>query len=87
MDRLATSLAGEKASATFACGGKMTTTIESGSNTTVLSDIILFYQGKNEQSERIVFPASQAEMETLARHCDPASFGIGGEDVMDLNYR
>jgi len=85
MQRLANSLAGEKASATFACGGKILTTVERGS---VAPDSpIVFYEDKNGQSHKITFPASPEEMEKLASDCDPASFGVGGEDVMDLDYR
>lgn len=85
LKRLADSLEGEKAAATFACGG------------TILSKVadtheepkspILFYEDKLGASHKIVFPATPQEMDKLCSNCDPATFGVGGEDRFDTEYR
>lgn len=89
LSRLAESLAGEKASATFACGGEIVESIlkTSEGDTIAPANPILFYEDKNGQSHKIMFPASPQEMETLSAHCDPASFGVGSEERLDTKYR
>jgi hypothetical protein len=77
LKRLAESLAGEKASATFACGGTITT----------LANPILFYEDKNGKSHKVTFPATPQEMEKLSSYCDRASFGVGNEKRLDTEYR
>ena len=89
LKRLAASLAGEKAFATFACGGRIVESIlkTSESDTIAPANPILFYEDKDGQSHKITFPASGQEMETLSAQCDPASFGIGTEERLDIEYR
>jgi len=86
---LAESLAGEKASATFACGGKIVESIlkTSEGDTIAPANPIVFYEDKHGQSHKIIFPTSSQEMETLSAQCDPASFGVGSEERLDREYR
>jgi hypothetical protein len=87
--RLAETLDGEKATATFACGGAIVSKfVPDGQQTVVApSHPILFYEDKNGQAHKITFPASVEEMEKLSTDCDPATFGVGGEDRLDTEYR
>ncbi|EJF57889.1 hypothetical protein DICSQDRAFT_182926 [Dichomitus squalens LYAD-421 SS1] len=51
------------------------------------SDFTLFY-GKEGNASRInLSTAPVAQLEHLAEACDPATFGVGGEDVHDETYR
>jgi hypothetical protein len=88
LTRLAKSLAGEKASATFACGGTMLSKLtESEKETIAPENPILFYEDKTGQCHKITFPGTPEEMEKLSSDCDPASFGVGTEERHDTEYR
>ena len=89
LERLAESLAGETASATFACGGCIVQSIcETSEGVTIApANPILFYEAKDGQSHKITFPAVAQEIETLSAQCDPASFGVGSKERLDVEYR
>src|SRR5579859_440914 len=87
-ERLERTLDGENATATFACGGKIASKlVESNDEAIPPPNPILFYEDLAGQSHKVVFPASADEMENLARNCDPATFGVGGESRLDVEYR
>jgi hypothetical protein len=86
--RLESTLDGENATATFACGGKFTSKfIEGQDGSTAPPNPILYYDDHNGQPHKVLFPASAEEMEQLAKNCDPATFGVGGENRLDVEYR
>ncbi|CAL1701341.1 unnamed protein product [Somion occarium] len=59
----------------------------SGSIPVAPEDILLFY-GKDKNARRLDFTdASEEDLRHLADTCDPASFGVDNEDVMDDSYR
>ena len=87
LNHLAKSLEGEKASATFACGGTIISKLNTEQETIAPANPILFYEDKNRQSHKITFPATPQEMEKLSSGCDPASFGVGNEERLDTEYR
>jgi len=93
MKSLATFLAGEKASATFACGGKILTKV-GAENKSAVDDVsllpdspVVFYETKTGESHKITFPPTREEMEKLFLECDPASFGVGTKEHLDIDYR
>ncbi|OSD03828.1 hypothetical protein PYCCODRAFT_1458386, partial [Trametes coccinea BRFM310] len=50
-------------------------------------DFVLFY-GKDENARRInLSHATNEQLQHLAETCDPATYGLGGEDVFDETYR
>jgi hypothetical protein len=88
--RLESTLEGQNATATFACGGNLTSKIHVEPNNQAPippPDPILYYDDHTGQPHKVVFPASADEMEKLASNCDPATFGVGGENRMDVEYR
>jgi hypothetical protein len=88
LNRLESTLDGQNATATFACGGKLTSKfVESNDHPIPPSNPILYYDDHVGQPHKVIFPASQDEMEKLATNCDPATFGVGGESRLDLDYR
>ena len=58
LNRLAESLAGEKASATFACGGTILSKLNTKEEKIAPENPILFYEDKSRQSHKITFPAT-----------------------------
>jgi hypothetical protein len=88
LTRLAKSLAGEKAAATFACGGTIVSKLTDRDDEILTPETpILFYEDKNGQCHKITFPGTPEEMEKLSSDCDPASFGVGTEERLDTEYR
>jgi hypothetical protein len=88
LTRLAKSLAGEKASATFACGGAIVSKLTDADDEVITPENpILFYEDKKGQCHKITFPGTPEEMEKLSSDCDPASFGVGTEERLDTEYR
>jgi len=89
-NRIAETLQGEKAIATFACGGKLTAKswLTSRTGADKINEVInLFYEGKDNQVHKTTFPAVAEQIEKLASDCDAATFGLGGEDKLDPKYR
>ena len=89
LGRLAKTLDGEKASATFACGGTCAHRLVDENYQDIIAppNPILFYEDKKGECHKVTFPASADEMETLASHCDIATFGVGNEERLDTEYR
>ena len=89
LSRLAKTLDGEKASATFACGGTCSHRLLDKDYQDIIAPTtpILFYEDKKGECHKVSFPASADEMETLASHCDLATFGVGNEERLDTEYR
>ena len=91
LDTIGNALNKQKAVATFACGGILTSKFPStnsdGGTFTRPSDPLLFYESKDGQCHKIVFPATTEQMEKLTSDCDPATFGVGNEDRLDVEYR
>jgi hypothetical protein len=77
---LGNALNGQKATATFACGGTIKPTSEALST-------FMFYEDKASQVHRIDFPASEEAMEKLSKDCDQATFGVGTVETLDTEYR
>jgi hypothetical protein len=80
LQELANALRGQKATATFACGGTIRSTPEAPST-------FMFYEDKAGQTHRINFPASEEAMEKLSKDCDQATFGVGTVETLDTEYR
>jgi hypothetical protein len=74
------SIEGEKAAATFVCGGA----IDGHSVTVAFRDSI-----DAATMHALKFPPENTEssLELLAQACDPASFGFKGESLLDKSYR
>jgi hypothetical protein len=94
IERLAQTLDGQKAIAAFCCGGKIASKLappgkkpRATPESVPPETPILFYEDKNGQSHKITFPPTIEQMENLASECDPASFGVGSQEVMDMQYR
>ncbi|KAK4697466.1 hypothetical protein P7C71_g614, partial [Lecanoromycetidae sp. Uapishka_2] len=89
--RLAAAVDGQAAAATFACGGSVpisscvATSTDMEANTDTQHIQIRCADGK------ICFPMTtledSLELQQLVRACQPASFGLGGKDVIDETYR
>ncbi|PPQ72212.1 hypothetical protein CVT24_002369 [Panaeolus cyanescens] len=47
----------------------------------------LFYQGTNGLGMLDFSKATDSDLEALSDACQPASFGVGGQDVLDASYR
>ncbi|PPQ69507.1 hypothetical protein CVT24_001461 [Panaeolus cyanescens] len=47
----------------------------------------LFYQGPNGLGMLDFSKATNSDLEALSNACQPASFGVGGQDVLDASYR
>lgn len=86
---LADTLAGENATATFACGGTIVSKFVSAGQQSgdAPAQPILFYEDKEGQAHKIMFPASAEDMGKLSADCDAATFGVGGKDRLDPEYR
>ncbi|KAF3392552.1 hypothetical protein F1880_008831 [Penicillium rolfsii] len=88
-------ISGEKASATFACGGTVTISDNLPPGTHDVSPPIrLSWTAKDEPSERlIVLPINGADasglekIDQIVSDCDIASFGKKEKDVIDPSYR
>jgi hypothetical protein len=88
VNQLSLALHGERAAPTFACGGKLTSEPGEGNlyapNQT---DVFMLYEDRDGQAHRINFPASAHDLESLSSNCEPATFGLLGEEKLDLEYR
>jgi len=86
--RLKSTLKGQNATATFACGGRLISRlVDNDARDLPPPDPILYYDDHTGKPHKAVFPASAEEMEELASNCDPATFGVGGENRLDVEYR
>lgn len=80
-------LDGQRMAATFACGGKITTSPAQKDKYVSHTDVFMFYEDREGHAHRLNFPASDNDLETLASNCDPATFGVLNEERLDLEYR
>ena len=96
--RLSRAVDGHAATATFACGGSLplrnvpVNTIEPGKRS-VCSPIKIRWDADLDNPASITFPSDgdiakfNLELKALLQKCQPATFGIGGQDVLDEGYR
>jgi hypothetical protein len=82
----------ESSKASFACGGSIPITNSSTAKAKAQSSapINLFWaSASDEAAHKLTLPESSAKssVEQLAKDCTLASFGRGGEDVIDTSYR
>jgi len=76
---LTDALDGQRAAATFACGGEVSNEPR--------QDVFMLYEDRSGQAHRINFPASSEDLEILASNCDAATFGVLNEGRLDVEYR
>ena len=73
---------------TFACGGTVVSRpIADYDNRGLPLDPVIYYDNTKGQPQKICFPTTVEEVEKLASNCDLASFGVGTEERIDLDYR
>ena len=100
LQKLATAVDGHAATATFACGGSVLIQEHStggfgpGTQNLVPSVTIRWDTRSSDKTQsKVAFPlpghdnSSSQEFNSLLHHCDPATFGVGGRDVLDEEYR
>ena len=96
--KLSAAVNGHAAAATFACGGSVpiidnATAIQEPGRLAVSPPITLRWDPATDTKASITFPPSQEEahfgehLSALVQACQPATFGIGGRDVLDEGYR
>ena len=100
LQELASAVQGHAATATFACGGSVpfsdlsTGNLGSGAQN-LFPSVTLRWDSKDEwmKQSKITFPlpprddVSRSMLSRLLHHCEPATFGVGGQDVLDESYR
>lgn len=94
---LGSAVRGEQATATFACGGTVkirpSYEVDPLKKQGQLSSppIILRWDGLDKTVGRRIElplpPGQSSELNMLLEDCQPATFGLGGEDVLDESYR
>ena len=102
LQKLSTAVDGHAATATFACGGSVPTldldlskgTLGPGAQNLVPSVVIRWDTSNSYAPQfKIAFPlpdhdeASRRMFNQLLYQCDPATFGVGGRDILDEEYR
>lgn len=100
LQKLASAVHGHAATATFACGGAVPLTDLSTGNfgsgaENLYPSVTLRWDSKDAYTapSKITFPlphhddVSRSMLSRLLHHCEPATFGIGGKDVLDERYR
>ena len=100
LQKLASAVDGHAATATFACGGSLpvvdSSTGKLGPDTqNLVPSITLRWDARNayKTQSKVVFPLADRDnvsrqlFKDLLHHCDPATFGVGGRDVLDEEYR
>ncbi|KAE8314353.1 hypothetical protein BDV41DRAFT_534150 [Aspergillus transmontanensis] len=95
--QLKTFIEGERTTASYTCGGCIPIVQATGpldKHPRVSGPVNIFWSIGNSSARRVSLPlradaedASPAVLQHLITSCDPASFGRGQEDVMDLSYR
>lgn len=93
---LAAAVAGEAATATFTCGGAVPiencTSSESPKDGTIPAVELRWDSSSGSGGSKISFPLQQTGddeqmLAKLIKDCQPATFGMGGRDVLDESYR
>ena len=100
LQKLASAVDGHAATATFACGGSVpildlsTSSFGPHAQNLVPSITIRWDPRSSYMSQsKLAFPlpvhddVSHQMFNNLLHHCDPATFGVGGRDVLDEEYR
>lgn len=103
LQKLASAVDGHAATATFACGGSIPILDPSigdigpggPSAQSVVPPVTIRWDSNNSQvpDSKITFPLqdyddlSRQLLDTLLHRCQPATFGVGGRDVLDEDYR
>lgn len=100
LQKLASAVKGHAATATFACGGSVPLSDLSTSNfgpdaQNFSRSVTLRWDSEDSYREhsKIAFPLlhhdylSRRALDSLLRHCQPATFGLDGRDVLDERYR
>ena len=100
LQKLASAVDGHAATATFACGGSLpVVNVGTGKlnpdTQNLIPSITLRWDARNAYNtqSKVAFPladgdnASHKMFKDLLHHCDPATFGVGGRDVLDEEYR
>ncbi|KAB8221096.1 hypothetical protein BDV33DRAFT_190689 [Aspergillus novoparasiticus] len=95
--QLKTFIEGERTTASYTCGGCIPIVQATGpldKHPRASGPVNIFWSIGNSSARRVSLPlradaedASPAVLQHLITSCDPASFGRGQEDVMDLSYR
>ena len=96
--KLSTAINGHAAVATFACGGSVpiadvATSIYGPDQDPFCSPVRLRWDSDSKTISTISFPPNkddhlfQGQLGSLLEKCQPATFGIGGQDVLDEGYR
>ena len=100
LQKLASAVNGHAATATFACGGSVplsdlsTGNFGSGAQN-LFPSVTLRWDSKDAymRQSKLTFPlphhddVSRSMLSRLLHHCEPATFGVGGQDVLDERYR
>ena len=100
LQKLATAVDGHAATATFACGGSVPILNLSPGNLgagaqNLIPSVIIRWDSSNSYAShsKIAFPlpdhddVSRRMFNDLLHQCDPATFGVGGRDILDEDYR
>ena len=100
LQKLASAVNGHAATATFACGGSVPLSDLSTGNfgsgvQNLLPSVTIRWDSKDSyyKQSKISFPlpdcddGSRKMLNFLLRYCEPATFGVGGRDVLDEEYR
>lgn len=100
LQKLASAVNGHAATATFACGGSVPLSELSTGNfgpgvQNLLSSVTIRWDSKDSyyKQSKISFPlphhddVSRKMLNFLLHYCEPATFGVGGRDVLDEKYR
>ena len=100
LQKLASAVDGHAATATFACGGSLPvldlSTGRSGPDKqSLVPSVTIRWDPKKSYTtqSKVTFPladhddVSRQMFNNLLHHCDPATFGVGGRDVLDEEYR
>lgn len=91
IDDLKESITEQARAATFACGGSLPVKDAAGTDSeTAHIDPIQIRFGENQQAQLVTLPADATEspaFQKLLAACTPASFGRGGNEVIDEDYR
>ena len=100
LQKLASAVDGHAATATFACGGSVPlmnlSTGSFGPGAQGLApSVTIRWDPRNTYTaqSKIAFPlpdhdnVSHQMFKRLLHHCDPATFGVGGRDILDETYR
>lgn len=93
VSKLIEAVRGYQAKANYCLGGSIPISSEatlqtSPENIITCPPIAIRFDSVDDSIEKIVLPVSDLEaLSKLVRACDPATFGLGGKDVLDTTYR